>query len=60
MPRHLRTGSKGDSVEEVRNQIKRNNFDHGNFNIFLASKFCQYLLEGIDDETDKHEIERVS
>jgi len=60
-PIYIRTGSKGDSLEETRRLLKRQKFDHHSFNVFLATKFGQYLVEGIDNpEVDKLGITRLS
>jgi hypothetical protein len=60
-PRQIRTGSKWDSIQEIRRLRMQQMFDHKKFNTFLASKFGQYLLEGIDDpDLEKQGITRVS
>jgi hypothetical protein len=45
----IRTGSKWDSIADIRKLRMQQMFDHKKFNVFLASKFGQYLLDGIDD-----------
>ena len=50
IPKMIRFGSKGDSIEEVKLKMMRNLFDHQNFDIFLSTPFGKYLLEGIDND----------
>ena len=50
VPKMIRFGSKGDSLEEVRLRMMRNLFDYANFDVFLGTPFGKYLLEGINDD----------
>ena len=60
-PRYIRTGSKGDSLEETRRLLKLQKFDHKRYNVFMSSRFAQLLYDGIDDpEIDELGITRTS
>ena len=50
IPKMIRFGSKGDSIDEVRIKLMKNLFDHKNFDVFLSTPFGKYLLDGIGDD----------
>ena len=62
VPKMIRFGSKGDSIEEARIKMMRNLFDYKNFDVFLGTPFGKYLLEGINDDEKirKQGITKVS
>ena len=49
VPKMIRFGSQGDSIEATQVRMMRNLFDYKNFDVFLGTPFGKYLLEGLDD-----------